>query len=274
MTQNAAVLTRTGAIQVELPGPEDEVMPGVPWGSVDAFPTPAYFAFQVVARRLLGRPATYSLGRTLLEEVGACLLGGHGISGEVGVAAYEHLRGKGAFTGDNTPSEEQIERWLREPLQVGKRWVHYRFAAQKARYLSQALPIARSAPKASVGRELRDWLLCLPGVGLKTASWIVRNWLHADDVAILDIHIMRVGQLAGVFPMHMTVESHYRDLERLFLQFSAAMDVRPAELDAVVWYELASSPASVRRVTEYLEQSGGRFSDRTARQKGLAVAGR
>ena len=258
---------------MELPGPDDEVMPGVLWGSVDAFPTPAYFAFQVVARRLLGRPPSYTLGRTLLEEVGACLLGGHGISGEVGIAAYEHLRSKGAFAGDGTPSQEQLERWLKEPIQVGQRRIHYRFAAQKARYLSQALPMMRNAPETSIGRELRDWLLCLPGVGLKTASWVVRNWLHADDVAILDIHIMRVGQLAGAFPRRLTVERDYHELERRFLQLSAALDVRPAELDTVIWYELATSPASVRRVTEYLQQGSTRPVRRGAPNEGQLLAG-
>ena len=252
MTQTAAVLTRTGAIQVELPGPDVAVMPGVRWGAVDAFPSPAYFAFQVIARRLVGRPVQYSLGRTLAEEVGACLVGGHGISGAVGIAAFHHLRTKGAFEQGASPSEAQLESWLREPLEVGQRRVHYRFAAQKARYLSQALPRLHNAPAGTVGRKLRDWLVDLPGVGLKTASWVARNWLHADDVAILDIHIMRVGQLAGVFPKAFTVERHYLQLEGLFLHFSAALDVRPSELDAVIWSEMASSHASVRRVTEYL----------------------
>ncbi len=253
MTQTAAVLTRTGAIQVELPSPDVELVPGVRWGAVEAFPTAAYFAFQVIARRLVGRPAQYSLGRTLAEEVGACLLGGHGIPGQVGVAAYEHLRSQGAFASAVSPSSEQLEAWLREPIRVSKRVVHYRFAAQKARYLAQALPMLHKAPTFTVGRHLRDWLLDVPGIGPKTASWIARNWLHADDVAILDIHIMRVGQLAGLFPQKLTVERHYLELEELFLKFSAALDVRPSELDAVIWYEMASSPASVRHVMEYLD---------------------
>lgn len=252
MSQTAAVLTRNGAIQVELPSPASELLPGVPWGAVEAFPTPAYFAFQVIARRLVGRPAQYSLGRTLAEEVGACLLGGHGIPGEVGIAAYEQLRSKGAF-GTQLPTQEQLEAWLREPIQVGPRVVHYRFAAQKARYLAQALPMLHSAPTFTVGRHLRDWLLDVPGIGPKTASWIARNWLHADDVAILDIHIMRVGQLAGLFPKNLVVERHYLQLEELFLQFSTALDVRPSELDAVIWYEMATSPASVRHVLDHLE---------------------
>lgn len=269
MSQTAAVLTKTGAIQVELPSANAEVLPGVRWGSVDAFPTPAYFAFQVVAQRLIGRPPTYTLGRTLAEEVGACLLGGHGISGEIGIAAYEHLRNRGAFSAQSIPSVEQLESWLREPIRVGKRVVQYRFAAQKADYLGRALPMLRGAPVFTIGRQLRDWLLCLPGVGPKTASWIARNRLHADDVAILDIHIMRVGQIAGVFPKDHTAERHYQQLEERFLRFSAALDVRPSELDAVIWSEMASSPASVRRVTEYLQ---GRIHSGTRRAKRAAVA--
>jgi N-glycosylase/DNA lyase len=252
MNQTPAVLTRNGAIQVELPAANAQLLPGVHWGAVDAFPSPAYFAFQVIARRLVGRPAHYSLGRSLAEEVGACLLGGHGIPGEVGIAAYEQLRSKGVFHGV-PPDQQQLEAWLREPIYVGKRVVHYRFAAQKAKYLAQALPMLHAAPSFTVGRRLRDWLLHIPGIGLKTASWIARNWLHADDVAILDIHIMRVGLLAGLFPNNLTVERHYLQLEDLFLKFSAALDVRPSELDAVIWYEMASSPASVRHVLNHLE---------------------
>jgi thermostable 8-oxoguanine DNA glycosylase len=252
MSQTAAVLTRNGAVQIELPSPNTELLPGVLWGAVEAFPTPAYFAFQVIAKRLVGRPAQYSLGRTLAEEVGACLLGGHGVPGEVGIAAYEQLRAKGAFS-TTPPTQEQFEAWLREPIRVGKRSIHYRFAAQKARYLSRALPMLYDAPTFAVGRHLRDWLLDVPGIGPKTASWIARNWLHADDVAILDIHIMRVGQLAGLFPRNLTVERDYLQLEELFLNFSAALDVRPSELDAVIWYEMASSPASVRHVIDHLE---------------------
>jgi thermostable 8-oxoguanine DNA glycosylase len=252
MNQTPTILTRNGAIQVELPAANAMLLPGVSWGAVEAFPSPAYFAFQVIARRLVGRPAQYSLGRTIAEEVGACLLGGHGIPGKVGIAAYEHLRSKGAFRAV-VPNQEQLEAWLREPLYVEKRVVRYRFAAQKARYLAQALPMLRSAPSFTVGRHLREWLLDIPGIGPKTASWIARNWLHADDVAILDIHILRVGQLAGLFPKGLTVERHYLQLEELFLNFSAALDVRPSELDAVIWYEMASSPASVRHVLDHLE---------------------
>jgi len=65
MTQMASLLTRTGTIQVEMPAPDEPLMGSVHWGAFDVFPTPAYWQYQVMARRLAGRPAGYKLGRTL-----------------------------------------------------------------------------------------------------------------------------------------------------------------------------------------------------------------
>ena len=275
MTQTATLLTRTGAIRVDFP-PSDELLMGtVRWGAFDAFPTPAYWQYQVVARRLAGKPAPYKLGRTLTEEVGACLLGGHGIPSAVGLAAYQRLLDRGAF-GQTPPSEATIGAWLQEPLQVGGRQTRYRFAAQKARYLAAALPQVQLAPVFQTGRELRDWLMSLPGVGPKTASWIARNWMDADDVAILDIHIMRVGRVLGLFPRELTVERHYLELEALFLEFSAALDVRASELDAVVWYEMSSSPTAAGVVMEQLEHPSTGLtrwpSQEDGQQRQLALA--
>lgn len=254
MTQTAAILTRTGSIQIEFPSPDEHLIWGVPWGTIDAFPTPAYWRHQVIARRLTGRLIGYRLGRTLTEEVAACLLGGHGIPAPVGVAAYERLRELGALAG-GSPSQEQLEAWLREPLQVGRRQARYRFAAQKARYLAACLPLVQSAPIFETGQQLRNWLVHLPGIGPKTASWITRNWMEADDVAILDIHIMRVGKAIGLFPTEFTVERHYLQLEERFLQFSQALEVRASELDSVIWYEMASSSTTVRAITNHLRKA-------------------
>ena len=69
----------------------------------------------------------------------------------------------------------------------------------------------------------------LPGIGPKTASWVARNWLAADDVAILDIHILRAGLLGGFLTPQLTVERHYLELEEEFLRFSAAIGTRPSD---------------------------------------------
>ena len=153
------------------------------------------------------------MGRTLAEEVGACLLGGHGIPAKIGVAAFERLRGLGVFD-ELLCDETRLAQLLGAQMPVDGRLVHYRFAKQKARYLASALRMVRSVPSAETGRELRDWLLPIPGIGHKTASWIARNWLDADDVAIIDVHIRRVGRAMGLFPLDWTVERHYLEIER------------------------------------------------------------
>jgi N-glycosylase/DNA lyase len=247
MSQIAGVLSGHLAVQIELPDATAEVMPGVPWGAVEAFPTPAYWAYQVLARRITGTTIRHRLGHSLPEEVAACLLGGHGIPAEVGLAAFARLRECGALNGDAT--EVELAKLLLEPLQLRGRSIRYRFAAQKAKYLHAAMRrlAAERAPTAS-GRQLRDWLTDLPGIGLKTASWVARNTLDADDVAILDIHILRAGALGGFFDPDLTVERHYRALEERFIAFSKCLQVRPSELDSVIWVEMKMSPASVSRL--------------------------
>jgi thermostable 8-oxoguanine DNA glycosylase len=97
-------------------------------------------------------------------------------------------------------------------------------------------------------------LLQLPGVGYKTASWIARNWLDADDVAILDIHIMRAGALGGFLDPRLSVQHDYLALEAQFLQFGRAIGVLPSELDAVMWIEMAASSRTVRALLINLSQ--------------------
>ncbi|MBF4209226.1 8-oxoguanine DNA glycosylase [Pseudomonas donghuensis] len=246
--QMGAICLDQVVFNVELPKADAEVIPGVPWGPVEAFPSPAYWAYQVYARRLIGDRINYKLGATLKEEVGACLLGGHGIPASVGLAAFRHVKERGAF-GDQPPSEETLLEWLKEPLTVDGRQVRYRFAKQKARYLSAALQklSVERAPLES-GRALRDWLLDVPGIGYKTASWVARNWLDADDVAILDIHILRAGLLGKFFDSHLTVERHYLELEDQFIRFSKGLGVRASELDALMWLEMMASPSTVHSI--------------------------
>jgi len=252
--QVASVELGALAVSVELPDPEALVMQNVPWGKVYAFLSPAYWAYQVIARRLESTSVRYKLGNSLREELGACLLGGHGIPANVGLAAFNHLRQRGAFAGES-PAEATLAEWLSEPITVNQRPVRYRFARQKARYLARGLTtLDAESPPESSGKALRDWLLAIPGIGYKTASWIVRNWLDADDVAILDIHILRAGVLAGFFEASMSVERDYLTMEKLFLAFSQGLGVRPSELDAVIWYVMMSSPRAIQGIVNELPQ--------------------
>jgi len=253
--QLATVMLDQIVVQIELPPAESDVIPGLKWGHVEAFPSPAYWAYQVYAARALGKKANYKLGGSLLEETGACLLGGHGIPAAVGLSAYQHLKSKGAFSGAKI-SESALYEWLSEPIPNGEKTVRYRFAKQKAKYLASAIDkiVSELAPVSS-GKELRDWLLPIAGVGYKTASWIARNWLEADDVAILDIHILRAGLLGGFFDKSLSIERDYLKLEEQFVAFSNALGVRASELDATIWYEMMESNVTVHRLLESGDES-------------------
>lgn len=233
---------------IEFPSPEEEVLPSVRWGAIDAFPSPAYWAYQVKAKQLRGGFVHHRLGATFREEICACLLGGYGIPASIGLAAFEHLKREGLFE-NNTPNLKEIVEMLSSPLKMQNRYVRYRFAKQKARYIHAALmKLDHEEPIEHNGKNLRNWLLEIPGVGFKTASWIARNWLGADDVAILDIHIYRAGVIGGYLTPTKTMSKDYLCLEDQFITFSRALGVRTSELDAVMWQEMMTSPITVHKM--------------------------
>lgn len=182
-------------------------------------------------------PRRHRLGRDLAEEVGACLLGGHGLPYELGLAAFRAVRDAGLLA--RASKAHQLERVLREPLEVGGRTVHYRFPRQRARWLAAALHHVWTQVPPAGTEELRDWLLLLPGIGPKTAGWIVRNHLGSDDVAIIDVHVRRAGIAAGVFDSTWKPARDYARLEAFFLAWAHYGGVGAADLDAVIWFEQA-----------------------------------
>jgi N-glycosylase/DNA lyase len=228
--------------------PTDEVIPGVLWGSPETLFTPAFWLVQYWMREGSLAPRVHSLGQTLEEEVVACLLGGHGIPAEVALAAFDRLRTRGLIS-QQPPHNEVISQNLREPLTVSGRPVTYRFWSQKARYIATALRTLKEqpAPRDSA-RDLREYLLRIPGIGFKIASWIVRNWLSSDDVAILDIHIIRAGHLMSLYSAEDQVSRDYLDMERRFLNLARAMNTHASDLDALIWLEMRRTPRLVTRL--------------------------
>lgn len=252
MTQILAILTRHGSLQREIPAPDQCVMPGVRWGHADEFPAAAYWLQRALTWRLEQETPLRRSNRTLAEEVGAWLLGGQGVTAAVAQAAFERLRGKGAFVRAGV-SEAECLLWLSEPLEVAGQAVAYRLAAQRAKYLAATLPAVFEVPSSLEGRELRDWLMALPGLGPKSASGIVRQWSGATDVALLDNYVLRVGQVMGLFGRKLTVERHYLEMEARFLQLCKAMNVAAPDVEAVMAQELIRSPETARFLTDYLK---------------------
>lgn len=194
------------------------------------------------------RPVSYRLGDDLLEELGACLLGGYGISSDMAAAAFERIRANGAFESPTNWSAADLEALLSEPFSDFARPRRYRFPRQRAARLHAALSAAASGSPPDHPVALRDWLLRLPGVGPKTASWIVRNQTSSDAVAIIDIHIIRAGNAAGIFDARWQANRDYALFEHAFLSWAGHAGLPASLLDACVWGVLAHAGPAARDI--------------------------
>jgi thermostable 8-oxoguanine DNA glycosylase len=87
----------------------------------------------------------------------------------------------------------------------------------------------------------RKWLLTIKGIGQKTASWITRNYLNSENVAIIDIHIFRAGLIAGFFSKDLDIQKDYSKIEQIFIQFCKALEVQPSKMDALMWLQMKES---------------------------------
>lgn len=211
------------------------------WGHPWELGTAAYWAEQTRRRPPV---AGYALGETLAEEVAACVLGGYGVPAAVGLAAFRAVRDAGLL--DGAPSVAALETTLRTPLAVPGRPlpVRYRFAAQRAHRLTGALATLRASDPPHHPLELREWLLRLPGVGPKTASWVVRNHCDCQDVAIVDVHVHRAGLAGGFFAPAWRLPRDYRRFELAFCEVARVASIPAAALDACIWDQLqALGPA-------------------------------
>lgn len=220
---------------VELPAADAEWAAGCRWGDAAVLLTPSWIAKQAHMRWRQGAYDGHFGGEvtSLRSEVVFCLLSGFGIRAEVARAAYHQLADAGALMG--TPDAGTIRNVLEQPLDVAGRKVRYRFPRVRAEYLHGALRVLSSITPAQDGVALRWQLLQIKGIGPKTASFIVRNHLLSDEVAILDIHLIRAGQIARIFPRHLRLPSDYMKLETRFLAFAAACGVPASILDIAIW---------------------------------------
>lgn len=218
--------------------PDAEVIKGVRWGKPEWIPSAAYWA----TAAFFATEATHGFfdeDLTLAEEVGFCLLGGFGITAELNSAYFDALRTAGVFQDDCSWSSEAIEILLLRPALVEGRPRRYRFPHQKAVRIAQALKKLRETPPPVDDHlAFRRALMDLPGIGPKTASWITRNWLNSDLVAILDIHVLRAGAIIGLFDDAYSLPKDYERLEARFLEFCDAIGVRASLMDAIIWTEM------------------------------------
>lgn len=243
--------------------PQTEILPGVPFGRAEDLFSPAFWGVLANAAER-GSYGSLKLGVDLIEEVSACLLGGFGMPAEVGLAAFARLKHrKLLFPG---VSQEVLEAALSEPFDGPLKGRRYRFPRQKARYLAGSLKRLPQLREQKCDVSFRDDLATLPGIGLKTASWVVRNCRHSDRIAVLDVHIVRAGRYIGLFSPEMTPTRHYRTMEDRFVALAKALQVRTADLNSAMWQVMRSIGALIptRCYEEHFEERHLRLQSQLA----------
>lgn len=218
---------------IEAIPPENvELMPGLKWGDYSQLYTPAFWKLQYVIAKPLQTEISHRLAPSLIEEIVMCILGGYGIPSEMGILAFNCLKKQKLIR--QGIRFDLIHQVLSQPMEneAGKK-VKYRFYNQKAKYIYRFLgrsDLNNISQKSDI--ELRNWLLSIEGIGLKTASWITRNWLKSDNVAILDVHLIRAGKLTGFFNHD---SFNYLHFEKKYLAFCTALGVEASAMDAIIW---------------------------------------
>jgi N-glycosylase/DNA lyase len=222
----------------------------VKWGSPDVLFTPEYWKQQSTAFTSDNKsPKRFRLTDTFRNECVLCVLGGYGIPAETGLLAFKAMQTSGLLESSYV-TEESVKKILGSPLiRTDGSSVRYRFASQKSRAISELLNKV-SSPPCDDAVKVRNWLISFRGIGLKTGSWIVRNWFGSNQVAILDIHIHRAGLLMGLFDVHrkLSCAKDYLYLERQFVAFSDRIGVETSTLDAVIWEHMRRAGDLVHRL--------------------------
>jgi N-glycosylase/DNA lyase len=183
----------------------------------------------------------------LRRELLFCLLGGHGVPYELGRSATDVVARLDVFepTRDDDDLAEllfnQLDAPQFEPRRVDGALRRYRYPARKAalivgcrNWLTGIQQLGCSLRELSCERERRRALCECPGLGLKSASWLLRNCGLAEDLAILDVHVLRVMTAAG----RLGVAKLPRDYERVeaaFVEWCNEIGAPAAGFDLMLW---------------------------------------
>lgn len=181
------------------------------------------------------------------SELLFCLLGGFGVS-------FEHNRSAADVVGQLDPfgpdrSDVELRQLLDctlsapqfEPRRRDGSLRRYRYGRQKVdvivrarAWLVSCRPLEQTLRGLPSGRERRALLCGCPGVGPKTASWLLRNVGLGDDVAIVDIHLLRALRAAGRVA-EIRLPRDYELAEKAFLGWCRDLDAPPPAFDFFVW---------------------------------------
>ena len=196
-----------------------------------------------------GHPNTSVKSVDIESELLFCLMGGFGITYEHGRSAAEIIWQLRPFS-EEWEDHELFETVLDElmqaqfaPVKTDGSLRRYRFPRRKASMIVKARnwlrlnnPLDQRLLLMTSSRERRSFLGDCPGVGLKTASWLLRNVGMGEELATIDIHVMRALSEAGRVPENVRMPRDYELVEEAFLEWCHELDASPAAFDLFVWH--------------------------------------
>ena len=193
-------------------------------------------------------PSGSSAWPDLEQELLFCLLGGFGITYEQGRSAATIIYRLDPFSEDwsddalfETIARRLEQPWFEPPRQDGS-LRRYRFPRHKAsvivnarRWLRDNTTLNERLRGLDSCKERRELLSECPGVGMKTASWVLRNLGLGADLAIIDTHVLRALSDSSRVPETVRLPRDYELAEKAFLTWCTQLDAPPAAFDLFVW---------------------------------------
>lgn len=192
--------------------------------------------------------------KAIIDEFFFVILGGFGITYEQNISGLRVLKSKGfidsnLYRTQQKASETAIRLKVElntpqfEPRTKAGGFRRYRFIETKPTVISAAgfwlwneccwqLPEKIYSFQDS---KARLWLCSCPGVGMKSASWLLRNIGLNDDCAVFDVHIMRFLNRIGIsVPEALTVNS-YLKLEETLRIICQKIGATLGAMDYLLW---------------------------------------
>ncbi len=183
------------------------------------------------------------------DELLFCLLGGFAVTYEHGRSACDKIRQLRPFANEGSDHElfevisAELMRPQFEPRRVDGGFRRYRFPKQKASVLVRARkwvwdqePLDEHLLRLGSAKERRRFLSECPGIGLKSASWLLRNLALGDELAIIDIHVLRALVGAKRIPDSIQIPKDYEVAEEAFLAWCNELGAPAAAFDLFVWH--------------------------------------
>lgn len=182
------------------------------------------------------------------RELLFCLLGGHGVTYELSLSALELLEGLDVFDGHWSAAglacalECELTEPQFEPRRKDGSMRRYRFPRRKAKLIAAAREwvLAQDSVTTLLAmipdeRHRREFLCGCPGVGPKSASWLLRNTGYATQLAILDVHVMRAMAEHGRIQDEYVIARDYATIEHAFLSWCDELGAAPDAFDLFLW---------------------------------------